>query len=102
MSRISVCLSLGFLSLIILTNARASGTLTVSGKLTSITDQVYVVETKNEIYKIIRSEVPKSDQERIDRPDAQVHLFVPFSGVQAVQYKSSLNTRGLKKSSIRR
>ena len=60
-------------------SAQANGIITIQGKLTSITETLYIVETQAAIYQIARNQVSKPDQEKIERPEVQsVKYTKPF------------------------
>lgn len=65
----------------------ASGMITVSGKLTSITKDSFVVETQQSVYTIKRSAVSPAVAEKLERTETQVSLAVPFDGIERVKPK---------------
>ena len=54
----------------------ASGILTVSGKLVSITEQEFAIETKTSVYSINRKAVSPDESKLITRTEVPVSLHV--------------------------
>ncbi|MBC7385180.1 MAG: hypothetical protein H7301_03330 [Cryobacterium sp.] len=65
--------------------AFGSGVVSVEGKLTSITETDYIVESAHTTYSVKRSSVPKSIAKEIDRPRGQVRFTVPFEAVNTLK-----------------
>ena len=70
--------------------ALASAMITVSGKLTSITNTEYVVETKNAKYLIKREAVARDESEKLSKKlETEVSIAVPMDAVKAVKSKQN-------------
>ncbi len=68
-------------------NAQAGGVMAVSGKLISITDKEYAVETKSSIYYINRKAVPLEESKKITKTEVPVVLHVSFADINRIKKK---------------
>jgi hypothetical protein len=66
---------------------RGSAVVTIEGKLTSITESHYLVETKNAVYYISRKAVSADQAEKIKATDTQVALSVDPEAITVVKSK---------------
>ena len=75
------------LTILFSTWAVASGMVTVEGRLTSITESDYIVESTYTTFTVKRSAVPKVIAKEIDRPRDHVRFTVPFDAVNTLKRK---------------
>lgn len=66
----------------------ASGVITVSGKLTSITDSFYLVETNKSVFFIQKGSVNPQLASTLTQTEVPVTLTVPFDAIAMVKTKN--------------
>jgi hypothetical protein len=69
------------------TTAFTDGLITIQGKVTSIAETDYVIETPKSVYYVRRSKVKPAEAAKITKVEAQVSLTVPFSAIDVVKPK---------------
>jgi hypothetical protein len=74
-------------SMLLTSFAHASGTVTVQGKLISITDTDYVIETSTQVFNVRKTAVTKEQASSIERTEINVAITVPFNAVDSVHSK---------------
>ena len=67
----------------------ASGVITISGKLTSITQTQYLVETRKSTYYIRRDSLSPKVVETLNKTDIPVTLTIPLDSITLVRSKKS-------------
>jgi hypothetical protein len=70
------------------TIALASGTVEIQGKLVSMTDTDYIIETATQVFSIQRSAVTKDQASKMEHTEIQVALTVPFQAIDNVHAKN--------------
>jgi hypothetical protein len=75
------------LLLLTTTSSFAGGVVTVQGKLVSITDTDYVIETSSQVFSIKRSAVTKDQASKMEHTEIPVSVTVPFNAIDRVQAK---------------
>jgi hypothetical protein len=73
--------------LLITSTCFSSGIMTISGKLTSITDTLYLVETQQSVFYIEKSAISPSVAATLDKTNVPVSLTVPMDAITLIKSK---------------
>jgi hypothetical protein len=67
--------------------SNASGILQIQGKLTSIGESQYVIETPQSVYYVRRKKVPANEAKKLEKTGVQVSVSLPFEAIDVVKSK---------------
>lgn len=65
--------------------AFATNILTISGKLTSITDDLYIIEGQGMLYYLKRKKVPEPFANLLTKTETPVTVMIPMEAVQQIK-----------------
>jgi hypothetical protein len=79
--------TLALISFFLATQSFAGGVVTIHGKLVSITDVDYVIETSTQVFSVKRSAITKEQASQMEHTEIEVSVTVPFKSIDSVHAK---------------